>query len=78
MSETISETDMIEINNELNLASAIEASLFLAGDGLDAKYFAEKFLKTEEEVKEAIAELKQKYSGESGIHLIKYKNNYQL
>ena len=56
----------------------IEAILFVAGEGLSASYLADKLGVKEPEIKSAMEMLKQKYSDQSGVHLIKYRNNYQF
>ena len=61
-----------------NLAEHIEAVLFLNGDGVSVPYLAEKFGVTDVDVNAAIAELTTTYSGMRGIHLLKYRNNYQF
>ena len=61
-----------------HLPSAIESILFVAGDGVSVAYLSEKFGVCEGDVLRAIETLKEKYSGESGIHLIKYRKNFQF
>lgn len=61
-----------------NLTAALEAVLFVSGDGLSVDYLAEKFLVSEKDVENALELLRQKYSGDCGIHLIKYRKNYQF
>jgi len=60
------------------LAEHIEGVLFLSGEGLSVAYLAEKLEVTEAEVTLSLANLTKKYSGDCGIHLIKYRNNYQF
>lgn len=60
------------------LEKELEAVLFVSGDGLAADYLAEKFGVKEQEIKDAMAALQEKYSGECGIHLIKYRKNFQF
>ncbi len=60
------------------LAQQIEAILFLAGDGLSVKYIAEKMFLHPECVIGALREINDKYSDDSGIHLVKYNGNYQF
>jgi segregation and condensation protein B len=60
------------------LAQEIEAVLFLAGEGLGTKFIAEKLNIDEKSVLCAIAELQTKYGKDSGVHLIKYHNNFQF
>jgi len=60
------------------LEKELEAVLFVSGDGLAIDYLAEKFGVSEKEIDTAMETIREKYSGESGIHLIKYRKNYQL
>lgn len=60
------------------LKDIIEATLFVSGEGIDINAFAEKLEVTQNEVNKAVKELKKKLSGDSGIHLIEYKNKIQL
>jgi len=62
----------------VNLGQQIEAVLFVAGEGLSCAYLADKLGVTEGDVKKAVQELEVKYSGDSGVHIIKYRNNYQF
>jgi len=56
----------------------LEAVLFVSGDGLDASYLAEKLQVTDEQLLIAVEKLQERYSGNSGVHLIKYRKKYQL
>jgi len=58
--------------------SQIEAILFVSGEGMSVGFLADKLGVKEKEVLSAIEALKSKYGGESGVHLIKYKNSYQF
>ena len=60
------------------LKDIIEATLFVSGEGIDINAFAEKLEVTQNEVNKAVKELKKKLSGDSGIHIIEYKNKIQL
>jgi len=60
------------------LSSVIEGILFVAGGGVSVEYLAEKLDESKKNVETALAELEKKYSGSSGVHLIKYKANYQF
>ena len=60
------------------LEQEIEAILFVSGDGLAADYLADKLGVSEAELKSAMDRLHEKYSGDCGIHLIKYRKNYQF
>lgn len=61
-----------------NLDKILEGLLFVSGDGLEKGYIMEKLSVTEKQIDKAVEHLKQKYSGESGIHLISYKDKIQL
>ena len=67
----------IEITTD-ELKNIIEATLFVSGEGIDINAFSEKLGVTQNEVNKAVKELKKKLSGDSGIHLIEYKNKIQL
>jgi segregation and condensation protein B len=60
------------------LPQYLEALLFVSGDGLSIDYLSEKLGNTESELTAAMDSLTQKYSDSSGIHLIKYRKNYQF
>ena len=60
------------------LDRVLEAILFVSGDGLAADYLADKLGVTEKEVTNAMETLLERYSGDCGVHLIKYRKNYQL
>lgn len=60
------------------LERELEAILFVSGDGLAADYLAEKFGVSVQEIQSAMDSLREKYSGDCGIHLIKYRKNFQL
>lgn len=61
-----------------NLEQILEGLLFISGDGLDKGYIMEKLFATSKEIDKAVEKLKEKYSGDSGIHLICYKDKIQL
>ena len=50
----------------------------MAGGGVSVDYLSEKLEESKKNIETAIGHLQDKYSGTSGIHLIKYKNNYQF
>ena len=60
------------------LDNAIEALLFVSGDGLKISDIAEQLELQKSEINGAIKRLKDKYSGDSGIHLITYNGKAQL
>lgn len=61
-----------------NLDKILEGLLFVSGDGLERGYIMEKLSVTDKELDKAVEELKKKYSGESGIHLLLYRDKIQL
>lgn len=61
-----------------NLENALEALLFVSGDGLKISDIAEMLELTKPELNGAVKILKEKYSGASGIHLITYNGKIQL
>jgi len=60
------------------LERELEAVLFVSGDGLSVDYLAEKFGVSAKDIDSAMDTLREKYSGDCGIHLIKYRKNYQF
>ncbi|MCH5164184.1 MAG: SMC-Scp complex subunit ScpB [Clostridiales bacterium] len=60
------------------LDNALEALLFVSGDGLKVSDVAEMLELQKSEVNAAIKRLKEKYSGKCGIHLISYNGKIQL
>ena len=69
---------MKTIDTTYNLKEVIKAILFVAGDGLEKDLLAEKLELSLKELNEVIAEIKEEFSGEKGIHLIEYKNKIQF
>lgn len=60
------------------LTNTIEAVLFASGKGVAIADIAEKLEVTEGEVKKALGELREKYSGDSGIVLLEFNKKAQL
>ena len=60
------------------LKEIIKSTLFVAGDGLEIDYIAEKLEVKISDVKKAIEELKLENTDNSGIQIIEYKNKIQL
>ncbi|MBR1624301.1 MAG: SMC-Scp complex subunit ScpB [Clostridia bacterium] len=62
------------------LKNIIEALIFAAADGITYKTIKENLGSdyTEKELKTAIAEIKEEYSGEKGIIFIEYNSTYQF
>ena len=69
---------MANIETTINLKEVVLSVLFVAGDGVEKDFIAEKFDVSKKELDKAIEELKQEYSAEKGIHIIEYKNKIQL
>ena len=61
-----------------DIARVIEAVLFVSGDGVDRDEFKRIYDMSDKELNKCLDILKEKYSGDSGIHLIQYKNKMQL
>jgi len=60
------------------LEQKIEAILFVAGEGLSVDFFAEKLATPKKDITATLEKLAKKYSGDCGVHLIKYRNNFQF
>ena len=69
---------MSTIDTVFNLKEVLYLILFVAGDGIEKSFIAEKLNVSEKELNKAIDELKNELSGEKGVHLIEYKNKIQL
>ena len=69
---------MSTIDNTYNLKEVIKSILFVAGEGIEKSLIAEKLDVEESQVEYAISQLKKEFSGESGIHIITYKDKVQL
>jgi segregation and condensation protein B len=65
-------------NRVQELGNQILAILFAAGDGINCENFCEKLGVSPKEAEIAISYIAEQFSGDCGIHLIKYRNNYQL
>ena len=61
-----------------NLTNIIEGILFVAGNGIARDDIVGKLDITQEDLDNAIAELQQKDSGDSGIQVLTYKDKVQL
>lgn len=60
------------------LAHQMTAILFACGDGLPVEIFCQKLGVSKKEAELALDFVRGQFSGDSGIHLIKYRNNYQF
>lgn len=69
---------MATIDTTFNLKEVLRAVLFVAGEGVEKEYLAEKLDVSTKELEKALSELEKECSGECGIHLIRYKNKVQF
>ena len=60
------------------LSNQIEAILFVSGKEIEESFIREKLNADAKEFDKAIAELTEKYSGESGIHLLRFNKKVQF
>ncbi|MDE7306724.1 MAG: SMC-Scp complex subunit ScpB [Clostridia bacterium] len=60
------------------MTNIIEAVIFASGEAVPVKYIVEKLGCTVKEVNACIGELKEKYSGENGIHLLTFNGKIQF
>lgn len=60
------------------LINIIESILFVAGSEVEISEIADKLNVTKDEMKSAIAELKEKYSGDCGINVLEFNKKLQL
>lgn len=65
-------------NRVQELAHQMTAILFACGDGLPVEIFCQKLGVSKKEAETALEFVQGQFSGDSGIHLIKYRNNYQF
>lgn len=68
----------MNILDDKNLKEILFSILFVAGDGIEKSFIAEKLDVSKSELEKAVDELKKELSGDKGIHLIEYKNKIQL
>ncbi len=61
-----------------NLTNIIEAIVFASGEAVPVKYIVEKLGCTVKEVNSCINELKERYDGKSGIHLLVFNGKLQF
>lgn len=61
-----------------NLNNIIESILFVSGKAVEIAFIAEKLEVPVGDVNKAIEQLKQRYSGESGIHLLTFNKKAQF
>ncbi len=68
----------MKIENKKQIKDIIFSVLFVAGEGIEKEFIAEKLELSAKEVDKAIEELKAEYNGNAGLHVITYKNKVQL
>ncbi len=68
----------MNVENKKQLNDIVLSILFVAGEGIEKSFIAEKLNLTEKDIDKAIDELEKTYSGDRGIHIIRYKNKVQL
>ncbi len=64
--------------DDKNLKEILYSILFVAGDGIEKSFLAEKLEVSKKDIEKALDELKQELSGDKGVHLIEYKDKVQL
>lgn len=69
---------MGNMDTTYNLKEVIKSVLFVAGEGVEKSLLAEKLDVDMRSLEEALAEIKEEFSGDAGLHLIAYKNKVQL
>ncbi len=60
------------------LSNQIEAVLFVSGKAVEEKFIKEKLAAEDKQFTEAVSELLAKYSGDSGIHLLRFNKKLQF
>lgn len=60
------------------LSNQIEAVLFVSGKAIEENFIKEKLNATDKDFKEAVSELLSKFSGDSGIHLLRFNKKLQF
>lgn len=60
------------------LTNQIEAVLFVSGKAIEEKFIKEKLQASDKEFTEAVSELLTRYSGDSGIHLLRFNKKLQF
>lgn len=60
------------------LSNQIEAVLFVSGKEIEESFIKEKLNADTKDFNKAVAELQEKYSGDSGIHLLRFNKKLQF
>lgn len=68
----------MKVENKKQLKEIVLSILFVAGDGLEKDFILQKLEISPKELDEAVNELCKEYSGDKGVHIIKFKNKVQL
>ncbi|MBR1890150.1 MAG: SMC-Scp complex subunit ScpB [Clostridia bacterium] len=68
----------MKIENKKLVKDIVFSVLFVAGEGIEKDFIAEKLELSAKEVDKIIEQLKEEYSGDAGLHVITYKNKVQL
>ncbi len=68
----------MNVENKNDLKEILLSVLFVAGEGIEKDFIAQKLNLTDKELDKALDELKKEYDGSKGIHLITYKKKVQL
>ena len=69
---------MSTFDTQYNLKEVVRAILFVAGDGVEKGYLAQKLDVDEKSLNKVLSELEKECSGENGLHLIKYNSKVQF
>ncbi len=69
---------MTSFDINLNLKEILKSLLFVSGEGLDKVFLCEKLEVENEQLENALKELRNEFSNENGLHLITFKNKIQL
>ncbi|MBQ8792734.1 MAG: SMC-Scp complex subunit ScpB [Clostridia bacterium] len=69
---------MANIETIINLKEVVLSVLFVAGDGIEKDFLAEKLEVSKKDIEKVIEDLKKEYCEDKGIHIIEYKNKVQL
>ncbi|MCL2771479.1 MAG: SMC-Scp complex subunit ScpB, partial [Firmicutes bacterium] len=64
--------------DDKKLENMIEAILFASGDAVEVSFLADKLATKEAKIVSTIEKLKKKYSGDSGLHIVSFKNKVQF
>ena len=60
------------------LSNILQSVLFLSGKAVEESFIKEKLQLSAKEMKDAVAELQAQFSGESGIHLLRFNGKLQF